>query len=435
MKKLIIIICSLALAVSCSNLDDKNSSGGQNPLNECVLPSIVQAGDEALIQWNGFTANDKIFLVSESGEEIEVAVEVFTASGIMFVVPANLPAGSYIVAVEQNGRKELGTIEIIAADMPVTGIIVPSSAVIDEEFIIEGIGFEDGCAIILIGEDGKKYTVNANLVSSGISAMLPEDFVPGCYELYLQQNGLSWLIAASFSVYGGKAEKQLKRIDYYAPYIGDSKIKQSWEIAQEEPVTLTLSEYMIEGSEETLQAYDLYEAGDDLHFELAHDGFNSSNDLSMSYTRDSYGNVVSSDVLIYGKEQTTAFTWTYNAEGYLTDISSPARSFRSMAYTDGNLTEFRNTSFDYGAKQKVNHPSAPDVVWAYMSLMESNDPFVYFPYLLGWYRKSSQQLPEAIIVPSQTGTGTVRNELSYTFDEEGYVIKMAWESSEIHFIY
>ena len=67
--------------------------------------------------------------------------------------------------------------------------------------------------------------------------------------------------------------------------------------------------------------------------------------------------------------------------------------------------------------------------------MESNDPFVYFPFFLGWYTKSSAQLPDALILPSPTGTGTVRNELSYVFDEDGYVVKMTWEASEIAFSY
>ena len=139
MKKLFIIICGFVLAVSCNNLEGPEGPGAQNPLNECVLPSIVQAGEEALVQWNGFSQTDRIYLVSESGQEIEVTIKVFTDSGIMFVIPANLPAGSYVLVVENNGRKELGTIEVTAADMPVSGIQIPSSITIGEELVIEGI--------------------------------------------------------------------------------------------------------------------------------------------------------------------------------------------------------------------------------------------------------------------------------------------------------
>ena len=435
MKKLIIILCSILLAASCNNLDDTLGPGGQNPLNECVIPSVVQAGEEALIQWNGFSENDKIYLVSESGQETEIPIKVFTASGIMFVVPANMPAGAYTLVLDQNGRKELGTIEVTAADMPVTGIQIPSSIIIGEELIIEGIGFKEGCSVVFVGEDGNEYTIKANVLKSGISVMISDDIEPGTYELHLMQDGMKWLLANSFAIYGGSGEKALRRIDYYSPYLSGSELRLSWEISNEEPATLTLSQYLIEGSDETLQAYDLYEDDGNGTFKLTHDGFESSNDIAMSYSRNTEGVVTISDVLLYGKKETTAFTWTYDADGYLIDISSPTRSFRSLAYTNGNLTTFRNTSFEYGDANLVNHPSAPDVVWAYMALMESNDPFVYFPYLLGWYTKTSAQLPVALILPSPTGTGTTRSELKYTFDKEGYVIKMAWESSEVEFIY
>lgn len=436
MKRLFIIICVLLVAASCNGLEGPDGPGAQNPLNECVLPSVVQAGDEALIQWNGFTQASRILLVSESGMETEVSIKVLTNSGIMFVVPASMPAGSYVVVLEQDGRKELGTIQVTAADMPVTGIKIPSSIIVGEEMMIEGIGFEEGCSIIMVSEDGKELIIKTGLTSTGITLILPEDIVPGNYTIYLYQDGATWLISDSFAVYGGsKEQKLLQRIDYYTPYTGDEMLKLSWEINHDDPVSLKLSEYIVDGSGETLQVYDLYESKGDLCFELTHDGFESSNDLSMSYIIDSEGTVQSSDVLIYGNAKTTAFTWTYDADGYLTDISSPARSFRSLEYTDRNLTTFRNTSFEYGDAELVNHPFAPDVVWAYMALMEYNDPFVYFPFFLGWNIKSSAQLPDALILPSPTGTGTIRNELSYVFDEDGYVVKMAWDASEIGFIY
>ena len=435
MKRLIIILCGLLSVVSCSHLDDTHGQGGENPLNTCVLPSVVQAGEEALIQWNGFKQTDKIYLVSESGQETEVAIKVFTDSGIMFVIPAGLAEGTYVLILERDTREELGKIEITAAAMPVSGIKIPSSITLGEEMTIEGIGFEEGCSVVFVNEEGKEYVLKAEIVTSGISVMLSKDITAGKYGLYLLQDGIMWMLSPSISVYAGKADKLLKRIDYHTPYSDGVTLKLSWVISRDEPQTLTLYEYLIEDSEETLQAYDLYESNAEGHFELTHDGFESSNDLAMSYTRNFDGVVIGSDVLIYGNDQTTAFTWTYDADGYLTDISSPARSFRSLEYTGGNLTTFRNTSFEYGDPELVNHPFAPDVVWAYMALMESNDPFVYFPFFLGWYTKSSAQLPDALILPSPTGTGTVRNELSYVFDEDGYVVKMTWEASEIDFIY
>ena len=434
MQRLIIILVALWAAVSCSGLDDMRGSGGQNPLDTCVLPSSVQAGEEVLVQWNGFTKDAKIWLVSGDGQEYAIDIEVFTDSGIMFIVPANLPAGVYTLMLDQDGRKELGSFDVLAADMPVTGIDVPAGVVLGEELIIEGIGFEEGCSILLVDAAGNEYEAEASLVLSGISVQLPDGIKKGTYEMYLVQNGASWLISSAFNVYGKSGPKTLVRLDYLSPYLNSSKLRLSWEINREEPVTLTLSQYLVDVDGETLQCYDQYVCDASGTFKLTHDGFESSNDLAMSYTRNEEGVVTVADVKIYGHSSTTAFSWTYDAEGYLTDISSPTKSFRSLEYTDGNLTTFRNSSFTYGDPALVNHPSAPDVVWAYMAMMESNDPFVYFPYLLGWYAKASAQLPTVLVLPSPTGTGTTKSPLTYTFDDEGYVVKMLWESSEINFV-
>jgi hypothetical protein len=70
-----------------------------------------------------------------------------------------------------------------------------------------------------------------------------------------------------------------------------------------------------------------------------------------------------------------------------------------------------------------------------MALMEQNDPFVYIPYLLGWYTKKSVYLPTSMVLPSPTGTGTVSHSLDYEFDESGYVVKMMWASSSIGFVF
>ena len=433
MKKFLIILVALWAAVSCNGLDDMRGSGGQNPLDECVLPSAVQAGEEALVQWNGFTKDAKIWLVSEDGQEYEVAVKVLTDSGIMFVVPAGLPAGVYTLMLDQDGRKVLGSMDVLAADMPVTGLKVPAGVVIGEELLIEGIGFEEGCAILLVDAAGNEYEAEVSVVLSGLSVQLPREVKKGTYEMYLVQNG-SWLISSSFTVYGKSGPKTLVRLDYISPYLNSSKLRLSWEVNRGDPITLTLSEYLIEGEEETLQAYDQYVCDATGTLKLEHDGFETSNDLMMSYTRDEDGVVTVADVQIFGSSKTTAFEWTYDAEGYLTSVES-ANFSRSLTYSSGNLTKFWTTRFEYKDAELTNHLSAPDVVWAYMAMKDTSDPVVYFPYLLGWYTKASAQLPTAIAIPSPVGTGTIKNDLTYTFDDEGYVEKMAWGSEEIYFIF
>ncbi len=420
------ILTLLILALSAAACNDKEGLTGQqagNPLSECVLPASAMAGGEVLVQWNGFPEDPVISMVGEDGTSYEVEVTVVTASGLVFLVPSSLTPGTYMV---RSGQDDLGTIEILPAEMPVTGLKMPSGAKQGEMVAVDGIGFEEGCVAVLVDSEGNEYALDTELTYSGISVVIPDDLAEGTYAVYLVQDGMEWLLSGSFSVYKEVVVKTLTCVNYYSPYIGTMLLRLSWEINRDDPVTLTVSETVIDGEEESLEAYDMYVCDAAGLFTLDHDGFEASNDLSMSYVRDADGVVTQSDVLIFGKKEPTPFTWTYDADGFLTDISSPTRSFRSFSYEGGNLVRFMNTSFEYSDPALVGHPSAPDVVWGYMSLMEKNDPFICFPFLLGWYDKASAKLPTKMISPSPTGTGTVECALAYGFDEDGYPVSMSW---------
>jgi hypothetical protein len=102
----------------------------------------------------------------------------------------------------------------------------------------------------------------------------------------------------------------------------------------------------------------------------------------------------------------------------------------------GGTCSAGHTMFSYDDASLKNHHNAPDVVWGYMSVMEKFDPFLYFPYLLGWYDKTSSALPTSMTISS--GTGTVTLPLTYIFDEEGYVTEMKWTdggSNKVMFTY
>lgn len=432
MRKILTLLFLALVAIACNDKDGLSGPGAENPLSECVLPASALAGGEVLVQWNGFQEEPAISMVSEDGTSYEVEVTVVTASGLVFLVPSSLTPGTYMV---KSGQDELGTMEILPAEMPVTGLKMPSGAKTGEEIAVGGIGFEEGCAAVLVDAEGNEYSLETELTYSGISVVIPDDLAEGAYKVYLVQDGMEWLLSGSFSVYRDTSNKRLTRMDQYSKYVETTMLRLSWEINRDDPVTLTVSETFIDGEEESLEAYDRYVCDPTGYFTLEHDGFEESNDMGMSYVRNADGVVTQADVLIYGDTETTPFTWTYDADGFLTNISSPNLSFRSLSYRDGNLVRFRNISFKYSDPTLVNHPSAADVVWGYMALMEKNDPFIYIPYLLGWYTKASAQLPTALLLPSPTGVGTVEHPLAYEFDEDGYVTKMSWGSVYIVFVY
>lgn len=444
MKKITQVLMAMMLVVVAASCEEKvdptpvgpGKDPDKDPLANCVLPASVKAGGEVLVQWDGFKDDAAISLVGEDSASHKMQVKVVTAYGLTFVVPIDFPAGAYKVVLNQQGESmELGSIRVNAPDMPITGLKVPAGAVQGEIVSIDGIGFKDGCKVIAVGQDGAEHELAAELSVSGITVTIPETLAEGNYQLYLLQDGLRWLLSSSFSVVAEVVVKTLERVDYYTAYVDDQLLRLTWEISREEPVTLTLSQYIVTGDNAELDIYDQYVLGSDGFFVLVHDGFEESNNIKMSYTKDDEGKVILADVLRYGKKQTTPFTWTYDTDGFLTDVSSPTASLSAFEYEDGNMVTFRNTAFEFGDPSLVNNPSAPDVIWAYMALMDNKEPFMYVPYFLGWYTKASAQLPTAMLEPSNTGTGTDTYPITYEFDSDGYVVKMYLGSDKVEYFY
>ena len=417
---------ALFLFSACGENGKQTLTGADNPLSEWTVPASVTAGSEGVVQWNGFTAEASLLLSGSDGTEYPLEIIALTASGVSFKVPSNVPEGVYMLVLEQGSRTELGEIRVLAQDMPVSGVKVPSDALQGAALSIAGIGFEEGCSIVLVDASGEEYTLETELTYEGVSVIVPESLAEGKYSVYLVQDGCRWLLSDTFRVYAVIVEKTLAAVRYYAPYDDEIRTMLEWTISEE---VLTITSYMIEAGQTELSNYDRYVSDGNGGYILEYDGFQASNDLAMTYHRDQDGKVVSTDVLIYGHDETTPFTWNYDADGYVTDITSPKLTFRRFEYQDGNLTLFRVTSFEYEPDGPVNHSSAPDAIWGYMSLVEKNDPFVYFPYLLGWYTKASAQLPVRMVKQSPTGTGTISYSLSYTFDEDGYMTKMEWSDA------
>ena len=434
---MLLVLAFAVAAVSCviANPDPSPEPIGKDPFLNCVVPETVKAGGEAQIQWDGFKQNASLVLVGMDGKEYKMTVKVITAYGLTFKVPVNTPEGLYNLVLVQGERTGLGEITVTPADMPVTGLKVPAGAEQGETVIIEGIGFEEGCSVVAVDQADQEHSLESEVTYLGLSVVIPADLAEGEYALYLLQDEMRWLLASSFSVYKELVVKTLERIDYYTDYVDGALLKLSWEISREEPATLTVSQFIVEDGTETLDVYDMYQFDNEGVLALVADGFEESNDLEMSYAPDEEGNVSVSYVLIYGKQEPTPFTWTYDMEGFLTSVASPTATFRSFEYQNGNMTAFNNTSFEYGDASLVNNPAAPDVIWGYMSLLDKNNPFMYVPYFLGWYTKASAQLPTAMLSPSPTGTGTDRYPLSYEFDEDGYVVRMTLGSEKVEYIF
>lgn len=440
MRRLLVILMALSMAVSCV---ESQVEGGKeiqkDPVSECLVPSSARCGGEVILQWNGFTDEASVILRSDSGADEAAELQIITDSGLIFNVPWSLVPGIYKVVLMQAGEHVLGEIEILAPEMPVSSLSVPSSCLAGEVVVISGTGFNSSPGIVLVDEDGTEYMLEASCVSGGISISIPVEMPEGNYGLFLVQDGYRW--ALDETIFVAAAVRKLVSIAYQGPYFGSSQIRYIWSIVDEESLKIVLSEAVVyEDGTIDEGSYDEYVAVSEYGFELTVDGFESTNDLSMTYHLDDNGDVASSDVLVYGNNQPTDFRWAYDKDGYLSEITYESKTglkiFRSLSYAYGNLVQFRNTAFAYGDPSLKNHPQAHDVVWGYMAVMEKFDPFVYFPYLLGWYDVRSVSLPTTMTVAS--GQGTVTLPLEYIFDSGGYVIEMKWTdggSNKVMFTY
>ena len=297
MKRIFGLLLAAAFAFAAFSCDPANTDptpqpGNTDPLVNCVIPESVKAGGQAQIQWDVFKQNASILLVGQSADEHVMDVKVVTAYGLTFRVPVNTPEGLYDVVLVQDGRTVLGKITVTPADMPVTGLKVPAGAQQGESFIIEGIGFENGCSVIAVDKDGAEHTLATKVSYQGLTVTVPNDLAEGDYALYLLQDEMRWLLTSAFSVYKDVVEKSLERIDFYTEYSGTQLFKVTWEISRETPVTLMVSESVVDGETVELSAYDKYVQDEAGVFTLTVDGLEVSNNVKISYTKDEEGKVV-----------------------------------------------------------------------------------------------------------------------------------------------
>lgn len=426
------------LFISCEGIDNQGTDGSDSYESDWVVPSSARAGGEMIVQWDGFTASAVLYLgQAQTGARHELEMKALTASGVILGIPHSVPAGRYMLVLEQDGQThELAQVDVLDALAPVTGISVPSGVTAGEEFLISGLGFNSSSAVFAGDQDGNMEELHSVLSAGMLIVTVPADMPEGSYSLYLQQDGGLWLIASTFNIYAVSVEeRKLSGIDYYTPYVGTAMLKTSWDISMEEPLTLTLSESYVSGDETTLNAYDRYVCDESGYFDLTEDGRERTNTTGVSYQRDDDGRVSVSDVLLYGDEDLTRFMWEYDAQGNLTTIYSPKNVFRAMEYENGNLTSCRGVSFEYGDKSLVNAPDGPDIAWSYMCVNDISESFVYFPYLIGWNGKVSVNLPTAIYIPDPFGAEALRYGISYDYDDSGYVIKASWGSESLNFRY
>ena len=427
-------ILSLLLTVAACQEKDSLKVGGDNPLSECVISSNARPGQEAVVQWNGFGSSPVLFLRSADGKEYPVGISVVTASGLIFHVPAGIMSGTYSVVMDDGDRVELGTIEILAVDMPVTAVSLPHAVEAGKDFVIKGVGFTDEHLLKLV--HGTDVTVlEFETISSGVKVTLPADIDRTVYSLYLSDGMDEWLLSDSFAV---ALRKRLASVSRYAPVDGAVRYRTCYALEYDADVfkAIVYTASQVENGEVLLEeAHDRYLLGQDGVFR-AEGGQSTSLNIEFGYDRDSEGRILAADVLRFSRNNPEGamrrFSWKYDSEGRPTDatfeLDGVTRSLQVWLYEGENLSETMFSVFVYDDNSLKNNPFALDVATGYDMMSMLDEPFLYAPYLMGDIPFVQTHLPSAIMEPSGMMGTLVRKDVVYQYDEDGYATQMSWNN-------
>jgi len=329
MKKLIsmmLMLCTIITFSACSSDDD----GPSNPVSNQVVPSSAKIGSEVTVQGNGFASGQTIYLQPEQGAEVNANAKM-TSNGATFTIPYTMTPGKVNVVLKvANDSFTLGSMNLLAADNPISTLSLPADMAIGQEVTIAGIGFAQGDKIVV----GDK-TIDATIAADGVKFSVPADLAEGEYAVSLVRGNSTWELGKVYAYQQRQVESititDNAMLTMYAPMLGLEEGKLILNFAYNEDGSLKAItsngavEWAFEYSGKTITTKNLY-------------------DQPIAYTIDDQGRIISSTGYdMYG--DAVAYTWNYDANGYLVSVKKNGAADNDDAnllntYTDGNLSAY-----------------------------------------------------------------------------------------------
>lgn len=385
MKKLIsmmLMLCAIITFSACSSDDD----GPSNPVSNQVVPSSAKIGSEVTVQGNGFASGQTIYLQPEQGAEVNANAKM-TSNGATFTIPYTMTPGKVNVVLKvANDSFTLGSMNLLAADNPISTLSLPADMAIGQEVTIAGIGFAQGDKIVV----GDK-TIDATIAADGVKFSVPADLADGEYAVSLVRGNSTWELGKVYAYQQRQVESititNNAFLDMYAPNLG----------LKESVLTLNMA-YNADGSLKTISS------NGSLSWDFNYNGKTVSVG-GYTYTLDDQGRIVSSTAMNMqtGKEET--YTWSYDANGYLTSVKQNGAANDADAnllntYTDGNMSAYTmSLTNDFTTDKSIR--TCPNTVEPFYLLntfnwlMSRDDLFIGF--LLNRNVKVSTNVPSQII--------------------------------------
>ena len=330
MKKLIsmmLMLCAIITFSACSSDDD----GPSNPVSNAVVPTSAKIGSEVTILGSGFASGQTIYLQPEQGAEVNANAKM-TSNGATFTIPYTLTPGKVNVVLKvANDSFTLGSMNLLAADNPISTLSLPAEMGLGQEVTLAGIGFAQGDKIVV----GDK-NIDATVTADGVKFTVPADLAEGEYAVSLVRGSASWELGKVYAYQQRQVESititDNAMLDMYAPMLGLEEGKLVVNFAYNEDGSLKgISsnggvEWAFEYSGKTITTMSLFSG------------------TPFTYTIDDQGRIISSTGYdMYGDE--VAYTWNYDADGYLVSVKKNGAADNDDAnllntYTDGNLSAY-----------------------------------------------------------------------------------------------
>lgn len=330
MKKLIsmmLMLCAIITFSACSSDDD----GPSNPVSNAVVPTSAKIGSEVTIQGSGFASGQTIYLQPEQGAEVNANAKM-TSNGATFTIPYTLTPGKVNVVLKvANDSFTLGSMNLLAADNPISTLSLPAEMGIGQEVTLAGIGFAQGDKIVV----GDK-NIDATVTADGVKFTVPADLAEGEYAVSLVRGSASWELGKVYAYQQRQVESititDNAMLDMYAPMLGLEEGKLVVNFAYNEDGSLKgISsnggvEWAFEYSGKTITTMSLFSGA------------------PFTYTIDDQGRIIGSTGYdMYGDD--VAYTWNYDANGYLVSVKKNGAADNDDAnllntYTDGNLSAY-----------------------------------------------------------------------------------------------
>ena len=386
MKKLIsmmLMLCAIITFSACSSDDD----GPSNPVSNQVVPSSAKIGSEVTVQGNGFASGQTIYLQPEQGAEVNANAKM-TSNGATFTIPYTMTPGKVNVVLKvANDSFTLGSMNLLAADNPISTLSLPAEMGLGQEVTLAGIGFAQGDKIVV----GDK-TIDATVTTDGVKFTVPADLAEGEYAVSLVRGNSTWELGKVYAFQQRQVESITITDNMFL-----TMMASKFGLTEEGVLTLNMA-YNADGSLQKITS------NGNLSWDFNYNGKTVTVD-GYTYTLDDQGRIVSSTAMDMQTGEDVTYTWSYDANGYLVSVKKNGAADNDDAnflstYTDGNLSAYTlSLSNDFTTDKSIR--TCPNTVEPFYLLntfnwlMSRDDLFIGF--LLNRNVKVSTNVPSQII--------------------------------------